>query len=222
MDLIVFAHPDNTASHSALVLQLARNTLDNAGRPYNVIDLYSEGFDPVLPTEEYRQTVEKGFVPRNPDAKVKEYQKLILQSDRLLFIYPAWWYGPPAILKGFFDRVFTPGFAYNFLPTPGYIKAAGPIMKYFLGNSLAYAIGRNFMPVKGHLKGKRALLVNTFGGDEVAYRFFSSAPRTSVDRAVLQTTGIATTRINWFESRKDKEIPPAVHDGIVHWLKQGI
>jgi putative NADPH-quinone reductase len=204
-----------------MVLQLVKNTLDNVGRQYAIIDLYAEGFNPVLNPEEYRQSVDRGYVAKVPDPAIKEYQKLILQAERITFIYPTWWYGPPAILKGFFDRTFTPGFAYNFLPAPWYMKVAGPVAKYFVGSSLAFSIGKHFMPVKQHLKGKKAIVINTFGGDELSYRFFGSAPRASVDRVLLETTGISTSRVNWFSAQQDKEIPISVQKAIIAWLQQG-
>jgi len=71
-------------------------------------DLYAEGFDPVLPAHE---------IPRNGPvpALVSEYCREIASADGIVVVHPNWWGQPPAILKGWVDRVFRPGVAYEFV-----------------------------------------------------------------------------------------------------------
>jgi putative NADPH-quinone reductase len=72
-----------------------------------VVDLYAEGFDPVMPAEELPRKI-------SFDDATLHYQEAIRDADRIVFVHPDWWGGPPAILKGFIDRVFRPGVAYGF------------------------------------------------------------------------------------------------------------
>lgn len=109
MDLIIFAHPDNKGSHNAAVLRQVISRLKQKFAEFEVIDLYADGFDPVL-----RLTAES----KAKTALVQRYQRLVAKADRLIFISPVWWYNLPAILKGFVDHVFLSGFAYNFTNSP--------------------------------------------------------------------------------------------------------
>lgn len=72
-----------------------------------LVDLYAEHFDPVMPAEE---------LPRkfSFDDATLHYQEAIKEAVRIVFVHPDWWGGPPAIMKGFIDRVFRPGVAYGF------------------------------------------------------------------------------------------------------------
>ncbi|VVC02446.1 FMN-dependent NADH-azoreductase [Candidatus Bilamarchaeum dharawalense] len=106
MDLIIFAHPDNQKSHNAAILRYVTSCLNREFRSFEIIDLYADGFDPVLrlTREDQKKTL-----------LVEKYQKLVAKADRLIFISPVWWYNTPAILKGFIDHVFNSGLAHNFV-----------------------------------------------------------------------------------------------------------
>jgi putative NADPH-quinone reductase len=90
------------------VLDLVVKTLHEGGHAVDVLDLHREPFDPVMRVEELA-VYSKGQVL---DPKVLEYQRRISQSDHLVFIFPVWWEVMPALLKGFFDKVFLPEFAF--------------------------------------------------------------------------------------------------------------
>lgn len=104
--LIIYAHPDPKSFNAAILGEMKRG-LKDGGHDVTVIDLYADQYNPVLV---FNENVKRSDV----DEKTKRYQELIAKADHLIFIYPVWWYGLPAILKGFFDRVLTPGFAYIF------------------------------------------------------------------------------------------------------------
>ncbi len=72
-----------------------------------MVDLYAEGFNPVLPEAELNRKF-------SFDETTLHYQQAMQSARRVFFVYPDWWGGPPAILKGFLDRVFRPGIAYGF------------------------------------------------------------------------------------------------------------
>lgn len=107
--LIIYAHP-NKKSFNHAALEHIQNGLDWSGNhSYQVIDLYEEQFNPILKfdEEDRRHDLHK-------DPEMKKYRDLVKESDILIFIFPIWWHGLPAILKGFFDRVFVKNFAYSY------------------------------------------------------------------------------------------------------------
>lgn len=102
--LVLYAHPDsesyNAALHRAVV-----TALSGAGHEVDDCDLYAEGFDPILSLEERRAYHD---VPENR-RPVEAYVQRLERAEALVLVYPVWNFGLPAILKGFFDRVFLPG-----------------------------------------------------------------------------------------------------------------
>ncbi|NMR21362.1 NAD(P)H-dependent oxidoreductase [Cellulomonas fimi] len=121
--LIVYAHPEPT-SFSAAMLRVAREALEGAGHEVEVSDLYAEGFDPtagrhdfldVADPDRFHYQSEQAHAAATgtfaPDI-VRE-QERVARADLLLFVFPLWWGGVPAILKGWFDRVLAYGFAYE-------------------------------------------------------------------------------------------------------------
>lgn len=106
--LIVYASP-NKNGHCAQILQEVTARLSSENQSFEVLDLYSIKYSPVLPAAELYTIGNKKINGQN-----LKFQEMISNSDRLIFIYPLWWGSMPAILKGFFDRVFTPHFAYQF------------------------------------------------------------------------------------------------------------
>lgn len=104
MYLIIYAHPDPKSFNYA-ILEQVKSTLDKKNATYKVIDLYAINYNPVLSLEEL-----KG---KNSEQTI-EFQKMIKESTRIIFIFPVWWFRAPAILEGFCDKVFTVGFAYHY------------------------------------------------------------------------------------------------------------
>lgn len=186
MDLIIFAHPDNQSSHNAAVLKYITTRLREKKSQFEVIDLYAENFDPVLRPADMQKI--------SPEAE--RYQKLIKQSNRLIMVYPTWWFNMPAILKGFIDKTFTAGFAYNFKSDP----QKGPYIEQLL-------------------KGKKAIVINTYGGPQQMLDMHGDAPKYVMDKAALEFCGVeVSTRINWFEVRGPIEVPKDVADKINRYI----
>jgi len=121
--LVIFAHPSHESFNYA-TLQSFTKGAKKAGHTVDLIDLYADGFNPVL-------------VDTNPRAElgadVLAYQGRIKRADCLAFIYPTFWYRTPAILSGFIDRVFSSHFAYKYVKTiiPGFKRPLGllPVKK---------------------------------------------------------------------------------------------
>lgn len=149
--LVVYAHPEPRSFTGALK-DAGVQALTEQGHQVLVSDLYSIGFNPVpgwhdfvdhdrleffgYEAEQKRATAVGSFAP---DLRL-EMEKLA-QADLLILLFPLWWYGFPAILKGWVDRVFAAGFAY--------------------GSGRWYS--------EGVFRGKRAMLAFTTGGPATAY-----------------------------------------------------
>jgi NAD(P)H dehydrogenase (quinone) len=103
--LIIYAHP-NPKSLNHAILEAVTSALIARGAEARVRDLYAMRFDPVLRADELADRHKL-----SPD--IAEAQADVSWADTLIFIYPIWWTDRPAILKGWFDRVFTNGFAFS-------------------------------------------------------------------------------------------------------------
>ncbi|MDR2084594.1 MAG: NAD(P)H-dependent oxidoreductase [Bacteroidales bacterium] len=108
MTTIIFAHPWHRSFNKA-ILDTVIEALSEEYTEYQIIDLHKDNFNPVLSEEELIIFNEGKYI----DPLVKKYQDMILMSNDLIFIFPDWWSSMPAILKGFFDKVFLKGFAYD-------------------------------------------------------------------------------------------------------------
>ena len=105
--LIIYAHPNHQSFNGAILQQVKTHL--NPKHQVQILDLYAEKFDPLLRFDEdqLRRDLDK-------DPEMEKYRQLISWADHLIWIFPIWWGGMPAILKGFIDRVFASGFAYSY------------------------------------------------------------------------------------------------------------
>ena len=105
--LVLFAHPV-PESFSAALHATVVETLEGRGWDVDDCDLNAEGFFPVLSCEERR-----GYHDVGPNLDpVQSYVDRVQAADALILVFPVWNFGYPAILKGFFDRVFLPGVSF--------------------------------------------------------------------------------------------------------------
>ena len=104
---VILAHPKKD-SFSHAIADVVIRTLGHLSHEVFFHDLYAEKFNPVLPDEEI---LEDGIV----DPVIQKYCEEISVSDGIIIVHPNWWGQPPAILKGWIDRVLRPGIAYEFL-----------------------------------------------------------------------------------------------------------
>lgn len=133
--LIIYAHPnENSLNHH--LLSTVVETLQSRNEEIIVRDLYTIGFDPVLSLADI-QGQRIGEISDD----IKTEQEHISWAERITFIYPIWWTGLPAMMKGYIDRVFSYGFAY----------------RYDQGIQ------------KGLLKGKKTVIINTHGKSHEEY-----------------------------------------------------
>lgn len=146
--LIVYAHPE-PQSLNGYLKDLAVRLLENQGHKVKVSDLYEMNFKAVADrndftelknSEKFSLISEQNHAFQNGtfSEDIKAEQEKIAWADLIIYQYPLWWTDPPAILKGWFDRVWSYGFAYG----PGVYD-------------------------KGNLKGKKALISITHGGADL-------------------------------------------------------
>ncbi|RMH80373.1 MAG: flavodoxin family protein [Acidobacteria bacterium] len=134
MFLIVYAHP-NPKSFNHAIKDRVRQVLESKGH-VEVRDLYELSFNPILSSRDF-ETLLSGGVPLD----IALEQDYIKKSELLVFVYPIWWTGMPAILKGYIDRVFSYGFAYA--------ERDGQLV--------------------GLLTDKKVIIINTLGASELDY-----------------------------------------------------
>lgn len=106
--LTVFAHP-LPGSYPAAVMEAFHEPLRPAGHSIDVMDLHREGFDPRF-TEADHASFWGG--PTAPG--IAEMHRRVEAADRLAFVFPVYWWSMPALMKGWIDRVFTAGWAYQY------------------------------------------------------------------------------------------------------------
>lgn len=105
--LIVYAHP-NPESFTAAIRDLVQARAAAAGAKTRIVDLYEDQFSPALSRQELAHYEDTSVNQQGLETHVAD----IAWCDTLVFVYPTWWYGLPAILKGWLDRVLLPGFAF--------------------------------------------------------------------------------------------------------------
>ena len=105
--LVILAHPSPGSLNHAIAAK-AVDVLRAGGHHVVFHDLYAEHFDPVLPAEE---------IPEDAvvDTVVASHCRELAEAEGIVVVHPNWWGQPPAVLKGWVDRVVRPGVAYRFL-----------------------------------------------------------------------------------------------------------
>ncbi|MDR1655567.1 MAG: NAD(P)H-dependent oxidoreductase [Treponema sp.] len=153
---IVYAHPGEDSFSSEIRDSFIRG-LESAGHSFTVSDLYRMNFNALMSGAEYRrESFYRGDLPVPEDVAAE--QKKINNSDAIVFICPVFWSDVPAILKGWFDRVWTYGFAYGELLSARkdgqrtqersmkrlekglYLLSAGNTMEYFRSTGILAAM----------------------------------------------------------------------------------
>ena len=106
--LYVYCHPLPESFHAALRAE-ALAGLEEAGHTVDLLDLYAENFDPVLSEDGRRHYHDESRNQRG----LEGYVMRLRAAEALVLQFPTWTFGPPAMLKGFFDRVLMPGVAFD-------------------------------------------------------------------------------------------------------------
>lgn len=106
--LVVYCHPC-PESFTAAVRDAVLAALQERGHATSLIDLYGEGFDPVMSADERRGYHDEG----SNLEPVSAHADRISWAEAVIFVYPTWWFGLPAMLKGWLERTLVPGFAFE-------------------------------------------------------------------------------------------------------------
>ena len=118
--LIVIAHPMKESFNHAIASRVAAR-LEASNYTVSIHDLYEQAFDPVLTSEEMKRKI-------SLDADIQIHYERLESADIIIIVHPDWWGAPPAILKGWVDRVFTPGVAYDYEGAEFMVKDKIPLL----------------------------------------------------------------------------------------------
>jgi NAD(P)H dehydrogenase (quinone) len=133
------------------------------------VDLYAENFDPVMSRQERLdyQNTERNIRP------VRKYDEQLATAEAVVLVYPAWWYGMPAMLKGYFDRVWLPGVAFDVTPD---------------GRVLTERLQRI----------RRIIVVTTYGGPWWMVRIALGDPARKVVSRAIRALCARGCRVKWY------------------------
>lgn len=162
--LIILGHPDSNSLCASLA-SAYRDSAGQAGADVRELRLGEMGFDPVLWNGYNKiQALEPDLV---------QAQELVLWAEHIVFVYPTWWGALPALMKGFFDRVFLPGYAFKYRENSKFWDKL--------------------------LAGRTAHLIVTMDTPPWYYRWIYRRPgHNEMKRTILGFCGIKTTRITEF------------------------
>ena len=157
--LIIFAHPSHQ-SYNFGILQKVVEGLGEKRHEIQVNDLYAQRFDPAMTEEELRKQV--------PDTILREQEK-VAWANTLFFIFPVWWWSPPAILKGWLERVLCLDFAFTYdIKRNGYV---------------------------GTLQNRKAVIISTGSSDPGSYPIgWQAASHTSYVGDILAISGVVVIK----------------------------
>jgi NAD(P)H dehydrogenase (quinone) len=160
--VVILGHSDENSLCATLYKTYLKKADTRKNIEIRTINLSQITFNPIL---------KHGYNKIQPLEKdLEKAQEDILWAEHIVLFFPTWWSAPPAILKGFFDRVFLPGFAF---------KYTGPIRW------------------KRLLKGRTAELIVTMGGPTWFYRIIGNAAIKSLKYGTLLFCGIRTKKTIW-------------------------
>lgn len=165
--LIVLGHQNPGESFCRAIVNVAKETLEAAGYEVRVKDLYAQGFDPILTAEEMALSVDE------VSGKLREDIQEVLDADFYVVVHPNWWGMPPAILKGWIDRVIRQGFCYAF-------TAAGAVKKLAGRKAVVFTTGNTPQDIEVNVLGDplenlwKNIVFGTVGVEDFVRRNFAS------------------------------------------------
>jgi NAD(P)H dehydrogenase (quinone) len=163
--LIIYAHPSARSFSNKLKERISIESIKHGWKPV-IRDLYQMGFDPVLSPTDL-----EGFKNGKVSKDVETEQELVRNSDLITIIYPLWWAGFPAILKGYIDRVFSYNFAYRVgnKGVEGLLSSSKVVLLTTMGNSIEEYEAKNLMEAFQHTMGTE---IFSFCGMEILKHHF--------------------------------------------------
>ncbi len=165
--LVVCAHPDADSFNHALTAAAERG-LAAGGHRVTTLDLYALDFAAARSAAEHR-AYQEWTSPADPpvlDPMVAEHAALVGRAQAIVFVYPTWWSQPPAILKGWLERVLVPGVSFTF-------DASGKVQ-----------------PGMQHVK--RIVGISTYGSPWTYVKLMNDGGRRMITRALRMSCGMRT------------------------------
>jgi putative NADPH-quinone reductase len=161
--LVVQAHPDPN-SFSVAQLQVVERALEAAGHERRVLRLYDEGFRAAMSADERR-----AYNTTSPilDPQVAEHAEHVRWAEALVFVYPTWWSGQPAILKGWLERVLVQGVAFALDPHTNKVRPLLGKIRHIVG-------------------------ISTYGSPRLYMLLMTDAGRRTLMRALRHSCGLRT------------------------------
>ena len=165
--LVVVAHPSNESYCHALAARAAAG-LRAGGHDVELLDLYALGFTVAMTAEERH-----AYHADQPilDPLVAEHAALVQRAEVLVFVYPTWWSGLPAILKGWLERVMVPGVGFRLDERTNKVRPGLGQMRHLIG-------------------------ISTYGSPRSYVRFVNDNGRRIITRALRMSCGFRV-RISW-------------------------
>ncbi len=189
--LLIYGHPQTPKSFNFDLKEKLVKAIKDNGHNILVRDLYEISFNPLLSSKDL-EMIHNFEIPED----IKQEQEFIKNADTIIFIYPIWWAGQPAIIKGYIDRVFSYGFAY-----------------IYKGNK-----------VIGLLSDKKAIILNSTGTPSELYEKsgFHKSMRQVIDEGIFKFCGFKKVTHIFFgavpmltEEQKQLTINNAIDDTII-------
>ncbi len=170
--LVVHAHPD-PESYGAALRDAAVRGLEAAGHDLTLIDLQADDYEPCLTRADYEAYEEVGRPdgPGHHDPMVQQHIDAVRRADALVFVYPTFWSGLPAVLKGWIDRTILPGVGFS-VKTNGSIRGELRHVRHVIGIT-TYGSPRPYRLIVGDA-GRRSLrLLRRSAGLRCRFRWLS-------------------------------------------------
>ncbi|MFY0783060.1 NAD(P)H-dependent oxidoreductase [Peribacillus simplex] len=107
--LVIYTYPNHKSLSYAFLQKVIKGSKENTNiKGLQVLDLYAEGFNPLLEFNEHKRRRDM-----HRDPQLEKYRNQITWADKIVFVYPIWWGRPPAMLMGYIDQLFSANFAYR-------------------------------------------------------------------------------------------------------------
>lgn len=177
MVTIIFSHPKHDGVNGKVYHSIL-NYCQEAGITYTSIDLYKDGFSPLLTAEEL-----DGFYNGEAiDPLVKKYQDILMKTETLILVFPIWFNEYPAIFKGFYDRVCLGKFAFEYVP--GGVRPRLTHIKRSLVATTSHAPTEVLRDVQGNMIENQVIghMLKTIGVEESKWVNFGGVQEASEDR----------------------------------------
>ena len=166
--VVVVTHPSSDSYCHALAAR-ADAGLRAAGHDVVMLDLYAVGFAAAMsPAERHAYHGDDPII----DPLVAEHAALVVRADALVFVYPTWWSGLPALLKGWLERVMVPGVGFRFDERSGRVRPGLDRVRHLVG-------------------------ISTYGSSRTYVRLVNDNGRRTITRALRMSCGLRA-RPHWF------------------------